>query len=86
MKQRILYGWNWIRVIYLIAGIMIIVQSAIARQLAGVLFGAYFAIMGLFALGCAAGNCYVNSNAGKTENDIPEHDLSTISYQEIKER
>jgi hypothetical protein len=38
-------------------GIAVIVQSVMSHQWFGVIFGGYFASMGLFAFGCAAGNC-----------------------------
>jgi hypothetical protein len=58
MINRILTGWTFVRAIYLLLGSMVIFQSAVAKQWAGVIFGAYFASMGLFAYGCAAGNCF----------------------------
>lgn len=62
-KQRITSGWSWIRFIYLAMGIFIIVQSILLRQWVGVLFGGWFATMGLLGLGCAAGACCsVNTN------------------------
>lgn len=42
-------------------GLFVIGQSAISRQWFGVLFGGYFASMGLFAFGCASGNCFGKS-------------------------
>ena len=57
MKQRFLNNWTFMRLIYLIMGILVIIQSAIISQWLGVVFGAYFASMGLFAFGCASGNC-----------------------------
>jgi hypothetical protein len=38
-------------------GILVIIQSAMISQWLGVVLGAYFASMGLFAFGCASGNC-----------------------------
>lgn len=61
MKQRILTGWNWMRVLYLIAGIFIMIQAVANQIWIGLLLGGYFVVMGLFALGCAAGNCYGGS-------------------------
>lgn len=58
MKQRILTGWNWMRAIYLITGIIIMIQAVINQMWIGLLLGGYFAVMAVFSLGCAAGNCY----------------------------
>jgi hypothetical protein len=57
MKNRLLTGWNFRRIMYLALGVLMIVQSIILRQWWGMAFGGYFASMGLFAFGCAGGNC-----------------------------
>jgi len=60
MKQRILTGWTFQRGLYAAMGILIIGQSIIEKQWIGAPLGIYFASMGIFAFGCAAGNCYVS--------------------------
>ncbi|MBK7469089.1 MAG: hypothetical protein IPJ43_21185 [Saprospiraceae bacterium] len=48
------------------------------HQWVGALLGAYFASIGLFAFGCAAGNCLVQikiPNCNKSEN-IDAHDIN----------
>ena len=57
MRERILTGWNVQRIFYLIAGAGMIAISVSDHQWFGVVFGLYFASMGLFAFGCASGNC-----------------------------
>jgi hypothetical protein len=57
MKERLLTGWNIQRVFYLLAGGAMMVISLLDKQWFGVAAGTYFAAMGLFAFGCAAGNC-----------------------------
>jgi len=61
MKERILTNWTFARALYLIMGIAVIIQSVMSHQWFGVAFGGYFASMGLFAFGCAAGNCFGGS-------------------------
>ena len=58
MKERILTGWTLKRALYLVMGIYLIIQSVVDSQLLFILFGLYFAAMGLFAFSCASGNCY----------------------------
>ena len=58
MKERILTGWNLTRIVYVIFGGIMIVQGIADKQWIGILFGAYFASMGVFRFGCAAGACY----------------------------
>ena len=57
MRERILKNWNITRAVYVIIGIGVIVQSFMDNQWLGFAFGGYFASMGLFAFGCASGNC-----------------------------
>jgi len=57
MKERILTNWTFTRAFYLIMGFFVIIQSFLSQQWFGIAFGGYFAAMGLFAFGCASGNC-----------------------------
>ena len=45
----------------LFIGLWMIIQIAIEGQWMGIILGAWLAIMGLFGLGCAAGNCFNGS-------------------------
>lgn len=57
MINRIISNWTWIRAIYSIIGIVILVKSALEGQWMGIFLGGWLAVMGIFSLGCAAGNC-----------------------------
>lgn len=78
MWHRLKTGWNFVRVIYLLMGIFVIIQSLQEKFWAGVAFGAYFSSMGLFALGCAGGHCATpkKGNAPKT--------AKSIEFEEVK--
>lgn len=78
MKQRLLTGWTFIRVIYLLLGGLIIIQSVADRQWLGIIFGGYFTAMGLFAVGCAAGNCYYQPQAKK------KSEIAEVEFEEVK--
>lgn len=83
MKQRILNGWTFSRAAYLVLGMVVIIQSAVSNQWLGVLFGGYFAAMGIFAFGCAAGNCY----GGSCDVEIKENKnqkVKEITFEEMK--
>ena len=58
LKLRLTTGWTFQRAIFAIIGTIIVVQSIADNQWVFALFGLYFASMGLFAYGCASGNCY----------------------------
>lgn len=81
MKERILTNWTFARVLYLIMGIAVIIQSVISQQWFGVAFGGYFASMGLFAFGCAAGNCFGGHCTVEPRKKSTIHD---VDFQEMK--
>ncbi|MBS1625505.1 MAG: hypothetical protein JSS76_10185 [Bacteroidetes bacterium] len=56
--NRITTGWTFVRALYLVMGIIFLVQAIGERQWMMMAFGAYFGSMGLFNYGCAAGACY----------------------------
>ncbi|HUM52494.1 MAG TPA: hypothetical protein PK431_11795 [Chitinophagales bacterium] len=80
MKNRILTGWNFQRAFYLLMGLFVIVNAIMTKQWFGAIFGAYFASMGLFSFGCAAGACYTSNNTQTpTTNDI-----QNVEFEEVK--
>lgn len=66
MIDRIFTKWTWMRAAYFFIGAWVIVQSVIEGQWIGLFLGVGPAAMGLFSLGCAAGNC----TSGYCEVDI----------------
>ncbi len=88
LKQRLTSGWNWIRVIYLVLGISVVIQSIMIREWVGALLGSWFAVMGLFGMACASGSCYVrNYNDPMSSKQISitqETDPVKTGYEEIK--
>ena len=82
MKKRILTGWTFSRAFYALMGIFIIIQSVMQREWIGILPGGYFAAMGIFSFGCAAGNCFGGSCYNQP---IPDSTLTEeIKFEEIK--
>ena len=61
MKQRLLTGWSFIRVLYVVLGLFLAVQSFLQQQWLGIFIGGYFASIGIFAFGCAANKCCGNN-------------------------
>jgi hypothetical protein len=83
MKNRILKNWTFARGLYLAMGIVIIIQSVINQEWFGIIFGGYFASMGLFAFGCASGNCF----GGKCEVNTKDKNnplSKEITFEEVK--
>jgi hypothetical protein len=58
MKERILSNWTFSRGLYFVIGSVLMIESIMSHNWPGILFGGYFAAMGLFAFGCASGHCY----------------------------
>lgn len=75
--NRVFTGWTLARVIYLSIGGLIFIQSLIVREWLGIIFGGYFAAMGLFGFGCASGQCYpmVNKNIQGVNDDIEVEEI-----------
>ncbi len=82
MKEKILTGWNFQRVLFLVLGGIILFTAIPKADWISIVFGGYFFSMGLFAFGCAAGNCYNKIPENKTEASKTE--LNDIIYEEIK--
>lgn len=80
MLDRIKSGWSIMRVLYLLMGITIIVQSVLAHQFAVSLFGIYFAVMAILGMGCVGGGCYSNisNKDSRIKND------TEVSFEEVK--
>lgn len=83
MKERLLTNWTFVRALYLFMGILIIVQTAMSREWIGVLFGGYFAAMGLFAFGCASGNCF-GGNCATDTNKKHTASIEDVKFEEVK--
>ncbi len=70
MKERLLTGWTFIRALYLVIGSVVIIESVMRSQWFDVALGGYFAAMGLFAFGCAAGSCFGGNCRYEPEENI----------------
>jgi hypothetical protein len=84
MKERILKGWTFTRVLYVFMGVFIIIQSISVSQWPMTLFGAYFASMGLFAFGCASGNCFGGTCSTEPLKQAEKKEMDEVEYEEIK--
>ena len=83
LKQRLLTGWTFTRVLYVSLGTFVIINSATNQQWFGVLFGAYFASMGLFSFGCASGACFVGScNTEPQQKNKTQ--IQDVEFEEVK--
>ena len=80
MMNRILTGWTIPRAFYFLIGSLIFIQSVFQVEWLGIVFGGYFASMGLFGFGCASGNCYPVSK------NIKPSETTDLDFEEIKKQ
>jgi uncharacterized membrane protein len=52
MRNRILSGWHFMRVLRLVAGVLVAVQGLLTHEWIIVIAGGLFALMSLFNTGC----------------------------------
>jgi hypothetical protein len=83
MKERMLNNWTFLRAFYLLIGMAVIIQSVLSHQWFGMAFGGYFASMGLFAFGCAAGNCYNGSCEAEPQKKKGSI-IQDVDFEEVK--
>lgn len=80
MKNRILSGWNFMRVLRLFIGVFILAQGIMAHDWLMGIMGAAFSLMPLLNIGCCAtGNCAVNK---RRSAPIAEN-TEDITYEEV---
>jgi hypothetical protein len=77
MKQAIWSNWNFMRFFRLALGIVIIVQSVMARDWTMGILGGLFTIMPLFNIGC----CGVGGCATPNRKNIEP--VKDITYEEV---
>lgn len=80
MKQRILSGWTFMRILYLIIGITLVIQSIMAHQYGMALLGVYFSAMSVLGIGCMGGNCNIQSNQTKPNLTNAQE----VTFEEVK--
>lgn len=87
MKERILSGWNFIRVLWLIMGIGIGLQAIKERNYLMLLAALYFAFSSLANMGCCSTRgCVTDFNyTNKKEKEITEVEFEEINdNQKVK--
>jgi hypothetical protein len=77
MKHTIFSNWNFMRLIRLALGIVIIVQSIVIKDWAVGLLGIFFTSLPIFNIGCCStGGCYT------TPKKITESNKDVV-YEEV---
>lgn len=83
MKERILSGWNFMRVLWLVMGVGISIQAVTEKNYLMLLPGLYFVFAALANIGCFAGNCATGFNTGINNR---KEAVSEIEYEEIQSK
>jgi hypothetical protein len=84
MKERILSRWNFVRILWLMMGAGIIIQSVTERDFLMLLPGLYFVFAALANIGCFAGSCATmpQINNGKKKQAITEIEFEEVQSKE----
>ena len=78
MKDRILSGWNFIRVLRLALGVIIVIHGLYTKEWLFVAVGGFFAYLPLMNIGCGGvSNC--STPISQTDNKIED-----ITYEEVR--
>lgn len=85
MKERVLRAWTLKRVLHLVLGGFVIIQSIEESQWFMMVLGVYIASMGLFAFGCSAANCFGDSCPAEPKR-IVKGNIDDIEFEEIKKK
>ena len=83
MKQRILSGWNFVRVLWLMMGTGILIQAITEKNFPMLLPGLYFVFASLANIGCFGGTCatgYTTNNSNKKEA------ITEIEFEEVQKK
>lgn len=80
MKDRILNNWTFTRLLYLIIGLTVVIDSLISAEWLALIMGGYIASMGLFSFGCAANGCFTSNNNTK------QQPLDKVTFEELKNK
>jgi hypothetical protein len=83
MKERLLSGWNFMRVLWLIMGIGIVIQAITEKNFLMLLPGLYFVFAAIANIGCFSGSCatgYTTSSSNKKES------VTEIEFEEVQSK
>ena len=70
MKKRIIYQWNWMRIVRLAIGLYALIQGLMHSENLMIGIGTFFLIQGIFNFGCSScssRNCNIKPNNNETE-------------------
>lgn len=68
--RAILTNWNFLRILRLVLGGVILVQGIMAKDFVSILFGVFFAGTAVVNVGCCGSGCSVNYRSQtKVKND-----------------
>ncbi len=77
MRNRILDGWNFMRVLRLVVGLIVVVQAVITKDILFGTLGGLFTLMPLLNIGCC-GSAGCNVPTRRSNKEVKD-----ISYEEV---
>jgi fucose permease len=76
LLQRFFLPWTVTRILFLFVGGSIFYPAAIEKLWVGIIFGLYFIGSGLFAWGCAGGNCQTPAPKQSSNQEIEFNEIN----------
>jgi hypothetical protein len=80
MKQRLLSGWNFMRILWLLMGVGMVIQAATEKNFLMILPGLYFVFASIANVGCFAGSCATGYGSN---NNTKKQSAAEIEYEEV---
>jgi hypothetical protein len=80
MKEKILSGWNFMRILWLLMGIGIVIQASTEKNFLMMLPGLYFVFASIANIGCFAGSCATGFSPNKENKNEA---ITEIGYEEV---
>lgn len=80
MIQKLLTGWNFMRLLRLALGIIIIIQGILVKDWMYILMGLLFSLLPIFNIGCCG------ATACNTNSIITSKQKEESSFEEIKNK
>ena len=85
LTYRLFNGWTITRAIYVAIGGVVLVDAVPKSEWIGMLLGGYLAAMGLFAFGCAGGNCAMPQASMDSKDGIDDVGFEEVTGKELKD-
>jgi ABC-type Co2+ transport system permease subunit len=81
MKQLLIGGWNFMRVLRLVMSVPALFYGITNNDVLLWIAGGFLFIMSVFNIGCSGGTCYTNTRAGRNNNAANKN--NSVVYEKL---